>query len=77
MRGSALFLITMVLVTRSGRAVVDEYVTRVVTIFTQQAPFSYIALASIAVSTLACVLMMRKTRAKRPVVYLVRREIRG
>jgi len=72
----ALFFITIVVVTPSGRAAVDEYGSQVIALLDAQAPYSYVTLIFIAATALACLLMMLEWRRQKPVIYHVCREIR-
>jgi hypothetical protein len=74
MWGAALFLITIVMVTPSGRGVVDEYARQIISLFSGQSPFPDVALALMALSALASILVMLKRRPA-PAACWVWREI--
>ena len=72
----ALFLITILGVTESGRAAVTTFANWVITRLTEEAPTSYFVAPIVVGIALLCVLLMRDWRSKRPEVYSVWREIR-
>src|ERR1700758_3634290 len=76
MRGAALFFITIVLVTASGRTALEEFAGQI-NFLLAQSPYSYVILAFMAFSALLCLLVMRDPSKDKSVVYLVRREARG
>ncbi|HEV2445039.1 MAG TPA: hypothetical protein VGS58_03925 [Candidatus Sulfopaludibacter sp.] len=77
MRGAALFLGTVALVVPSVRTALEEYASLTVTRFAAESPFSEIILASIGIVAVLLLLLTRQRNPQRPVVYRVRREMRG
>jgi hypothetical protein len=73
---TGLFFITIVLVTPAGRSAVSEFTDQISNWIVLQAPYSYVSLVIIAISVLACLLLMRGRSAEKPAIYLVRREVR-
>jgi len=76
MWGAALFFITIVMVTPDGRAVVCDYVQQTICLFVAQLPYSDVALALMAISAVASLLMLRPRRMERRVERWIWREIR-
>jgi hypothetical protein len=67
MWGAALFLITIFMVTQGGRDAASGYVERFASLFSGQIPGSDAALWVMALSALACFLVMRKRSPEKTV----------
>jgi len=66
MWGAVLFFITIVMVTSDGRAAAGEYAAQTMAMFNSQLPYSDVALAVMAVSSLVCLLLLcKRTRERR------------
>lgn len=76
MWGAALFLITIVMVTPGGRAVAGEYLRQTLSLFAEQLPYSDAALGFMALSALACLLVMLRRTPEKPAERWIWREIR-
>src|SRR5437764_14325166 len=77
MRGACLFLITILLVTSSGRSALETYSSLTLDRFAEQPPYSYMALVFMAAIALVLRMMMRHQRRERPDTSFVWLEIRG
>ena len=71
-----LFLITIMAVTASGRAAIDEFANWAVTRLAAEAPASYFVAPIVVGIALLSVMLMRGGRKKRTQSYSVWREIR-
>jgi len=72
----ALFFITIVFATPSGRAAANGCANQVMAMLADQAPYSYVVLVCVAFITLVCLLMMHDWRREKPGTQVIRREIR-
>jgi hypothetical protein len=77
MWGAALFLITIVMVTPIGRALVDEYVCRIAASLAMPVPYAHAILMVMAFCALASMLLLRRRAPRRVEIRWVWYEIRG
>jgi len=71
-----MFLITIVMCTADGRAVVAAYVEQTTALFVAQLPYSNVGLALMACCALGCLLLLRARKVEAPRERWVWREIR-
>ena len=71
-----IFLITIMAVTPSGRAVAERCVNFTISSVLAQSPFSFVALAMMALIAVVCLLMLHEWRWEKPGVYFVWHEVR-
>ncbi|HTP34245.1 MAG TPA: hypothetical protein VMJ75_18835 [Candidatus Acidoferrales bacterium] len=76
MWGASLFLITIVLVTETGRSALRAYTSQTFAQFAAQSPYSDIAVAWMAILALVLLMMMRQQRRVKT-AFVVVREVRG
>src|SRR5438477_103659 len=77
MKGAALFLFTMVMVTPSNRTAVQAYVDQTTARLAAESPFPQVVLVSTGLIALMLMFILRDRRPARQTRFIVRRELRG
>jgi len=77
MWGASLFLVTFMLVTSSGRALLGQYIGQTLEQYAAQSPYTEFMLLLLAVIALWMSIMMRRKRKPAVNQYVIYREVRG